>query len=75
MKQQLTQPRPQLSLQGALEAKRILDQAVSEVRGYEGADLAASCLANIRRDAASSLRYELNKASPDLAALNVKYKF
>jgi hypothetical protein len=42
VEQQLTQQAPPLSMYDAVKAKRILDQVVSEVRGYQGADLAAA---------------------------------
>jgi hypothetical protein len=66
---------PEVSYQDAVQARRVLDQAVAEARGYQGATLSDASLASIRREAATSFRTELAKASPDLAALNAKYKF
>jgi hypothetical protein len=66
---------PDISYQDAVQARRVLDQAVAEAKGYQGATLSDASLASIRREAAGSFRQELAKASPDLAALNAKYKF
>ena len=64
-----------LSLQDAVKARRILDQAVAEAKGYQGAQLSDASLAAVRKEAANSIRSELGQASPDLAALNSKFHF
>jgi hypothetical protein len=64
-----------LSLQDAVKARRILDQAVAEAKGYQGAQLSDASLAAVRKEAANSIRSELGQASPDLAALNAKFHF
>jgi hypothetical protein len=64
-----------IPLQDAVKARRILDNAVSEAKGYQGAQLSDASMAAIRKEAANSLRSELAQASPDLAALNAKFHF
>jgi hypothetical protein len=64
-----------IPLQDAVKARRILDNAVSEAKGYQGAQLSDASMAAIRKEAANSLRSELGQASPDLAALNAKFHF
>jgi hypothetical protein len=64
-----------ISLQDAVKARRILDNAVAEAKGYQGAQLSDASMAAIRKETANSLRSELGKASPDLAALNAKFHF
>ena len=64
-----------ISLQDAVKARRILDQAVAEAKGYQGAQLSDASMAAIRRETANSIRSELASASPDLAAVNAKFHF
>jgi hypothetical protein len=66
---------PDISLQDAVKARRILDNAVAEVGGYQGKPLSDTSLANVRKEAANSIRSELGQASPDLAAVNAKFHF
>jgi hypothetical protein len=66
---------PDISLQDAVKARRILDSAVAEAKGYQGAQLSDASMAAIRKETANSIRGELGKASPDLAALNSKFHF
>jgi hypothetical protein len=66
---------PDISLQDAVKARRILDNAVAEAKGYQGAQLSDTSLAAIRKEAANSIRSELGQASPDLAAVNAKFHF
>jgi hypothetical protein len=58
-----------------VKARRILDAGVSEAKGYQGAQLSDASMAAIRKETANSIRSELGKASPDLAAVNAKYHF
>ena len=64
-----------LSYQDTVKARRILDDAVAEVGGYQGRPLSDTSMANIRKATANSFREELGKASPDLAAVNAKFHF
>lgn len=64
-----------LNLQDAVKARRILDDAVAEAKGYQGAQLSDTSLAAVRKEAANSIRTELGQASPDLAAVNAKFHF
>ena len=73
--QQMQAMGPDISLQDAVKARRILDTAVSEAKGYQGAQLSDSSMAAIRKEAANSIRSELGQASPDLAAVNAKFHF
>jgi hypothetical protein len=66
---------PDISLQDAVKARRILDEAVQESKGYLGAQLSDASMAAIRKESANSIRAELGKASPDLAAVNAKFHF
>lgn len=72
---QLKQIGSDISLQDAVKARRILDSAVAEVGGYQGKPLSDTSLANVRKEAANSIRSELGQASPDLAAVNAKFHF
>jgi hypothetical protein len=58
-----------------VRARRILDDAVAEVGGYQGRPLSDTSLANIRKATANSFREELGNASPNLAAVNAKFHF
>ncbi len=73
--QQMQALGPDISLQDAVKARRILDSAVAEVGGYQGKPLSDTSLANVRKEAANSIRSELGQASPDLAAVNAKFHF
>jgi hypothetical protein len=64
-----------ISYQDVVRARRILDDAVAEVGGYQGKPLSDTSLANIRKATANSFREELAQASPDLAAVNAKFHF
>ena len=64
-----------ISYQDVVKARRILDDAVAEVGGYQGKPLSDTSLANIRKATANSFREELGNASPDLAAVNAKFHF
>jgi hypothetical protein len=64
-----------ISNQDVVRARRILDDAVAEVGGYQGRPLADTSMANIRKATANSFREELGSASPDLAAVNAKFHF
>lgn len=64
-----------ISLQDAVKARRILDSAVAEAKGYQGAQLSDASMAAVRREAANSIRSELAQASPELAAVNQKFHF
>src|SRR4029077_8042672 len=64
-----------LSNQDVVKARRILDDAVAEVGGYQGRPLSDTSLANIRKATANSFREELGSTSPDLAAVNAKFHF
>lgn len=64
-----------LDYQNVIKARRILDQAVSEAKGYQGGAISDASLTNVRKTAANSIRNELAKADPDLAALNQKFHF
>jgi hypothetical protein len=64
-----------ISYQDVVRARRILDDAVAEVGGYQGKPLSDTSLANIRKATANSFREELSQASPDLAAVNAKFHF
>jgi len=64
-----------ISYQDVVRARRILDDAVAEVGGYQGRPLSDTSLANIRKATANSFREELGSASPDLAAVNAKFHF
>jgi hypothetical protein len=66
---------PDISLQDAVKARRILDNAVAEAKGYQGAQLSETSMTAIRKEAANSIRSELGQASPDLAAVNSKFHF
>ena len=66
---------PTIPYQDVVKARRILDQAVAEVGGYQGRPLSDTSMANIRKATANSLREELGNASPDLAAVNAKFHF
>ena len=66
---------PTISFQDVVRARRILDQAVAEVGGYQGRPLSDTSMANIRKATANSFREELGNASPDLAAVNAKFHF
>jgi hypothetical protein len=72
---QIQQMGPDISLQDAVKARRILDNAVNEAKGYQGAQLSDASMAAIRKEAANSIRSELGQASPDLAAVNAKFHF
>jgi hypothetical protein len=73
--QQMQAMGPDISLQDAVKARRILDTAVAEVKGYHGAQLSDTSLAAIRKETANSIRSELGQASPDLAAFNATFHF
>jgi hypothetical protein len=73
--QQMQAMGPDVSLQDAVKARRILDSAVSEAKGYQGAQLSDASMAAIRKEAANSIRSELAQASPELAAVNAKFHF
>ncbi|MFI5057550.1 MAG: hypothetical protein ACHQLQ_05145 [Candidatus Acidiferrales bacterium] len=64
-----------MSYQDVVRARRILDDAVAEVGGYQGRPLSDTSMANIRKATANSFREELGNASPDLAAVNAKFHF
>jgi hypothetical protein len=64
-----------ISNQDVVRARRILDDAVAEVGGYQGKPLSDTSMANIRKATANSFREELGNASPDLAAVNAKFHF
>lgn len=64
-----------ISYQDVVKARRILDDAVAEVGGYQGRALSDTSLANVRKATANSFREELGNASPDLAAVNAKFHF
>jgi len=64
-----------ISYQDVVKARRILDDAVAEVGGYQGRPLSDTSMANIRKATANSFREELGNASPDLAAVNAKFHF
>jgi len=64
-----------ISYQDVVRARRILDDAVAEVGGYQGRPLSDTSMANIRKATANSFREELGNASPDLAAVNAKFHF
>ena len=66
---------PDISLQDGVKARRILDSAVAEAKGYQGAQLSDASMAAIRKEGANSIRTELAQASPDLAAVNAKFHF
>jgi len=66
---------PTISNQDVVRARRILDQAVAEVGGYQGRPLSDTSLANIRKETANSFREELSNSNPNLAALNAKFHF
>src|SRR5207237_2366525 len=66
---------PDISLQDAVKARRILDNAVAEAKGYQGAQLSDASMAAIRKEAANSIRSQLAQASPDLAAVNSTFHF
>jgi hypothetical protein len=73
--QQMQALGPDIPLQDAVKARRILDSAVAEVGGYQGKPLSDTSMANVRKAAANSIRSELGQASPDLAAVNAKFHF
>ncbi len=58
--QQMQAMGPDISLQDAVKARRILDSAVSEAKGYQGAQLSNASMAAIRTEAANSIRSEAN---------------
>src|SRR6266849_4868140 len=64
-----------ISYQDVVRARRILDDAVAEVGGYQGRPLSDTSMANIRKATANSFREELGSASLDLAAVNAKFHF
>lgn len=64
-----------ISNQDVVRARRILDDAVSEAKGYQGAQLSEASLANIRKVTANSFREELASSNPSLAAVNAKFHF
>lgn len=64
-----------IDYQDVVKARRILDEAVAEVGGYQGKPLSDTSLANVRKATANSMRSELGQASPDLAAVNAKFHF
>ena len=64
-----------ISNQDVVRARRILDDAVAEVGGYQGRPLSDTSMANIRKATANSFREEFGNASPDLAAVNAKFHF
>ena len=66
---------PDISLQDGVKARRILDNAVAEAKGYQGAQLSDASMAAIRKEGANSIRAELAQANPDLAAVNAKFHF
>jgi len=66
---------PDISNQDAVKARRILDNAVQQAKGYTGAQLSDASMAAIRKETANSIRGELAKANPDLAAVNAKFYF
>jgi hypothetical protein len=65
----------QLSFQDAVQARRILDKAVNESKGWGGYNISDASLTNVRKEFSNSLRNEISKANPDLAALNAKFSF
>ena len=73
--QQMQALGPDISLQDAVKARRILDNAVAEAKGYQGAQLSDASMAAIRKETANSIRSELGQASPDLAKFNAKFHF
>lgn len=73
--EQFQQMGDDVSYQDAVAARRILDDAVSEAKGYQGAQLSDASLAKVRRAAANSIRSELGKASPELADVNATFHF
>jgi hypothetical protein len=73
--QQMQAMGPDISLQDAVKARRILDTAVNEGKGFQGAQLSEASMTAIRKEAANSIRSELGQASPDLAAVNAKFHF
>lgn len=73
--EQFQQMGDDISYQDAVAARRILDDAVSEAKGYQGAQLSDASLAKIRKAAANSIRSELGKASPELADVNATFHF
>jgi hypothetical protein len=73
--QQMQKMGPDVSLQDAVKARRILDSAASEAKGYQGAQLSDASMAAIRKEAVNSIRSELAQASPNLAAVNAKFHF
>ena len=52
---------PDISLQDGVKARRILDTAVAEAKGYQGAQLSDASMAAIRKEGANSIRTELHK--------------
>jgi hypothetical protein len=64
-----------ISYQDVVKARRILDDAVAEVGGYQGKPLSDTSMANIRKATANSFREELGNASPDLKTVNAKFHF
>ena len=75
LSEQMQQMGPDISLQDAVKARRILDNAVSEAKGYQGAQFSDASMAAIRKETANAIRSELGKASPDLATINAKFHF
>lgn len=73
--QQFQKMPPSISLQEGVAARRILDNAVAEMKGYSGGNISDASMTAVRREAAGSIREELAKASPDLATINQKYRF
>jgi len=65
----------QLSFQDAVAARRVLDNAVAESKGWGGYNISDASLTNVRKEFSNSLRNEISKANPDLAALNAKFSF
>jgi hypothetical protein len=65
----------QLPYQDAVKARRILDQAVADSKGWGGYNISDASLTNVRKEFSNSLRSEISKANPDLAALNSKFSF
>lgn len=64
-----------LPYQDAVKARRILDDAVNDSKGWGGYNISDASLTNVRKEFANSIRSEIGKANPDLAALNAKFSF
>lgn len=66
---------PTIDFQDAVKARRVLDQAVSEAKGFQGGNVSDASLTAMRREFSNSIRGELANAHPDLAKLNAKFSF